>query len=70
MKRNIGETDRIIRTVLAIVIAILIWAKVLTGTLGWIFGALGVLLLLTSLFRFCPLYAILRISTIGKSKAP
>jgi hypothetical protein len=69
MKNNMGEVDRIIRTALAVVIAVLIWTNVLTGTLAWIFGALGVVFLLTSLIRFCPLYVPIKISTIKKPKA-
>lgn len=68
MKKNMGETDRLIRTALAVAIAVLIWTNVLTGTLAWIFGALGVIFLLTSLVRFCPLYVPLKISTVKKPK--
>lgn len=69
MKKNMGETDRLIRTILAVVIAVLIWAEILQGTLAWIFGALGVVFLVTSLIRFCPLYVPFKISTTKKTKA-
>ncbi|OGD25252.1 MAG: hypothetical protein A2Y56_02750 [Candidatus Aminicenantes bacterium RBG_13_63_10] len=69
MKKNMGETDRLIRTLLAIVIAVLIWTEVLKGTLAWIFGALGIVFLITSLIRFCPLYVPFRISTAKTPKA-
>jgi len=69
MKKNMGETDRLIRTILAVVIAVLIWTEILYGTLAWIFGALGVVFLVTSLIRFCPLYVPFKISTIKTTKA-
>ncbi len=69
MKRNMGETDRLIRVLLAIVIAVLIWIKVLPYWLALVLGALGIIFLLTSLFRFCPLYVLLKISTVKRTKA-
>ncbi|MBN2199612.1 MAG: DUF2892 domain-containing protein [Candidatus Aminicenantes bacterium] len=69
MKANMGKTDRLIRTISAVVIAVLIWTEILHGTLAWIFGALGVVFLVTSLIRFCPLYVPFKFSTIRKPKA-
>jgi hypothetical protein len=69
MKRNMGEADRLIRVLLAIVIAVLIWIKVLPYWLALALGGLGIIFLLTSLFRFCPLYVPFKISTIKKTKA-
>jgi len=67
MRRNMGETDRWIRTLLAIVIAVLIWIKVLPFWLALALGILGIIFLLTSLFRFCPLYLPFKISTMKRS---
>jgi hypothetical protein len=69
MKRNMGETDRLIRVLLAVVIAVLIWIGILPYWLALVLGVLGVIFLLTSLFHFCPLYVPLKISTIKKTKA-
>jgi hypothetical protein len=69
MKRNMGETDRLIRVLLAVIIAVLIWIGILPYWLALVLGALGVIFLLTSLFRFCPLYVPFKISTIRKPKA-
>ncbi|MGB9006847.1 MAG: DUF2892 domain-containing protein [Candidatus Aminicenantales bacterium] len=69
MKRNMGETDRLIRVLLAIVIAVLIWISVLPYWLALVLGVLGVIFLLTSLLRFCPLYVPFKISTVKKTKA-
>jgi hypothetical protein len=68
MKRNMGEMDRLIRVLLAVVIAVLIWIGILPYWLAIVLGALGVIFLLTSLFRFCPLYVPFKISTIKKNK--
>lgn len=58
MKTNIGAADRIIRIAVG---AVLIGATSL-GTIGpW--GWLGVLLVATGLFRFCPAYALFGIRT-------
>jgi len=63
MKKNVGSTDRIIRIIVAAVFAILALTGEVTGTVAVILGILAVVLLLTSLVNFCPLYAALKIST-------
>ncbi len=67
MKRNVGSADKIIRIVAALVIAALILAGVLTGTLAWILGVVAVVLVATSLVSMCPLYLALGISSASKS---
>lgn len=62
MTINVGYTDRIIRSILG---AILIGATV-TGLIGgW--GWLGVILLATAAFSFCPIYAVLGTTTSPKA---
>ncbi len=68
MKKNMGSLDKILRTAAAVVLAILIYMKVLTGPLAWITGILAIVFVLTSLFSFCPLYVPFRISTLKVSK--
>jgi hypothetical protein len=68
MKKNMGTIDRVIRIVLAIVVAILYMNGSITGTAAIILGILAVVFIITSLIGFCPLYVPLKISTIGKSK--
>jgi len=63
MKKNIGTADMIVRIAAAVVIAVLLLTTVLSGTAGIIFGIIAAALLLTSVLGFCPLYAILKIST-------
>jgi hypothetical protein len=66
MKANMGSADRVIRAILAIVMAILYFTGTITGTLGLVLLALAVVFALTSAIRFCPLYAPLGISTCTK----
>lgn len=63
MKSNVGSADRIVRTLLAIVFGILIFTGEVTGIVAIILGVLAVVLLATSVIKFCPLYYIGKIST-------
>jgi hypothetical protein len=66
MKKNMGTADRIIRTILAIVVAILYFTDQITGTAAIVLGIIAIVFLLTSLVGFCPLYAPFRLSTRKK----
>jgi hypothetical protein len=63
MKKNMGGTDRIIRLIVAIVIAILFWQGIIAGTLGYVLLGVAVVFLLTSFISFCPLYSLVGLST-------
>ena len=63
MKKNMGSADRIIRTILAIVVAVLYFTNQITGTVAIILGIIAIVFLLTSLVGFCPLYVPFRLST-------
>ena len=63
MKKNMGNVDKIVRVLIAVVIAILFFTKVISGTLGIVLLVLGGVFLLTSLVGFCPLYAPFGIKT-------
>lgn len=56
MKKNIGSADRIIRLLVAVIIATLYFTNVISGTLGIVLIVLAVVFLLTSAISFCPLY--------------
>jgi membrane-bound ClpP family serine protease len=67
MKANIGSIDKLVRLLLAIVLILLFYFEVLTGSWG-IIGLIGALVLtVTSLINFCPLYAMFKMNT-AKSK--
>ncbi|MCX6140886.1 MAG: DUF2892 domain-containing protein [Candidatus Kapabacteria bacterium] len=63
MKKNLGVTDRVIRSLIAIGVFIAIYAGALVSPWSWILGGLSVIFLLTSLVSFCPIYAIFGIRT-------
>ncbi len=63
MKKNMGNIDRGLRTLLAAVIAILYFSNVITGTLGIVLLVVAVVFLGTSLISSCPLYSLFGWST-------
>ncbi len=63
MGKNMGNTDRIIRFIIAAVIAGLYFTGTITGTLGIVLLVLAGVFLLTSFIGFCPLYAPFGFST-------
>jgi hypothetical protein len=69
MKKNIGVADRIIRILIAIVIAVLFFMEFITGTLGIILLIVAGVFLITSMMGFCGLYKIFGIRTCP-AKAP
>jgi hypothetical protein len=63
MKRNMSNTDRIVRVVVAALFAYLYFSGTVAGTLGIVLVVLGAVFLLTSVLAFCPLYAPFKFST-------
>ena len=66
MKKNMGSTDKIIRSLIAVAIAVLYFTNTISGTLALVLGAFAIIFLITSFFSFCPLYSPLGISTKKK----
>jgi len=70
MKKNMGNIDRIVRILVAAIIAVLYYTNVISGTLGIVLLTLGGVFLLTSFVKFCPIYAPFGLSTCSvKEKA-
>lgn len=63
MKKNMGTGDRVIRVIIAAVIAVLFFTGVVKGTFGIVLLVLAGIFVLTSLISFCPLYAPFGIKT-------
>lgn len=63
MKKNVSNLDKGIRVAIAALIALLYYFDVITGTLAYVLMGVGIILLVTSLINFCPLYRILGINT-------
>ncbi|MFO7889956.1 MAG: DUF2892 domain-containing protein [bacterium] len=68
MKKNMGSIDRIIRIILAIVIAVFYFTHSITGTAAIILGIIAIIFLLTSFIGVCPAYIPFKISTICKKE--
>lgn len=63
---NIGNTDRIIRVIIAVILAALYFSGSVPGTLGLVLVVFSVILIATSLVGSCPLYLPFGISTLRK----
>ena len=67
MKLNMGSTDRVVRIVIALAIAVLYFTHVIAGTLAIVLGVVAIIFVLTSLTGWCPGYLPFGLST---RKAP
>lgn len=64
MKKNIGNTDKLIRLSIALVIVVLYLLDVIpNGTWTIVLAVVAVAMVVTSLMNFCGLYAIFGCST-------
>lgn len=67
MLANVGNTDRILRVILGLVLIALplvgAFAPVSAGALKWLSIIVGIALVATAGMRFCPLYRIFGIQT-------
>jgi hypothetical protein len=62
MKCNVGSTDRLLRIIAGLVVAIIgVWFD------SW-WGLIGLVPIATGLFSWCPLYVPLKISTTKREK--
>jgi len=68
MKKNMSNSDRMIRLIISAIFVTLYFTHVVEGTFGIILLALAGVFTLTSLVSFCPLYAIFGLSTCKISK--
>jgi hypothetical protein len=63
MKRNVGIIDRVVRIIIAAILAILYFTGVVSGTLGIIFLIIAAISLITGVLRVCGAYALFGINT-------
>ncbi|MEM1258428.1 MAG: DUF2892 domain-containing protein [Bacteroidota bacterium] len=63
MKKNMGGMDRIVRFIVAAVVAVLYFAGMIQGTLAYVLLGLAGIFVLTSFISFCPLYALVGLNT-------
>jgi hypothetical protein len=67
MKQNVGGIDKAVRVIVGIGLLSLLF--VLEGAAKW-FGLIGLVPLATVVFGYCPLYAVLSMSTCPASGKP
>jgi hypothetical protein len=63
MKKNVGNIDRIVRILLALVFGYLYFTGAVTGLVGTVLLVLGGIFVLTALLGTCPIYSVLGMST-------
>ena len=68
MKKNMGSSDKIIRLLIAVGVAVLYFTGTISGTLAIVLGVLAVVFVATSFMSFCPLYLPFGISTLRKRR--
>jgi hypothetical protein len=56
MTQNMGNADRIIRTIIAVIFGILIATGKISGFWSVLLGFFAIILILTSAIGWCPLY--------------
>ena len=66
MKKNMGAADKIIRILLAVIVVLLYYMELISGTLAVVLLILSGIFILTSFLSFCPLYTPFGINTRKK----
>jgi len=56
MKPNMGSADKVVRILVAVIIAGLYFTNIISGTLAIVLLILAGVFILTSFMSFCPLY--------------
>jgi hypothetical protein len=69
MKSNMGTADRVIRILIAIVIAVLYFTNQISGVAAIILGIIAIAFILTGFSGLCPGYLPFGLSTKKKSDA-
>ena len=58
MKTNLSRADQVVRIIIAAILATLYFKDVIGGLIGFILLLLAIVLAITGVFGYCPLYAI------------
>jgi len=66
MKKNMGPVDRILRSVIALVLIALYLTDTITGTIGIVVVVFASIMLLSSIIGNCPPYSLLGFNTNKK----
>ena len=63
IKENMGNADRVIRSVAAVIFVAAFFNGITSGTAGIISLAVAVIFLITAIFGLCPLYSAIGLTT-------
>ncbi len=66
MKKNMGSLDKMVRVLVAVVIAALYFMQIISGTIAIVALVLAAVFLLTSVVGTCPLYLPFGLNTKSK----
>ena len=66
MKTNVGLTDKIIRVLVAVLIASLYFMGKIDGTLSIVLLIIATIFIASSFISFCPIYSIFGLSSKNK----
>ena len=66
MKKNVGNTDKLIRLIIAVILFFLVYTGRLVGNLEYIALLVAIIAAITSLLNYCPLYQVFGINTNKK----
>lgn len=58
-----GTADRVVRAIIAVILAYLVFSKTVGGVLAVILAIVALAMVVTAAFAYCPPYALLGIST-------
>ena len=68
MKKNMGTIDKVVRILVAIIIAGLYYTQIISGTIAIVLLIVAGIFILTSFMSFCPMYLPFGISTRKKGE--
>ncbi len=68
MKKNVGNSDKLIRLILAVVLFLIVYFEKVSGTTQYVLLVIALIAAGTSLINYCPLYSIFGINTCKNTK--
>lgn len=63
MKSNVGTIDRVLRILIGLILLSLVFIGPQT-----LWGLIGIIPLFTGIFRYCPAYSLLKMTTLTENK--
>ncbi len=66
MTKNMGNADRLVRVLIAVLIGIAYFTGMISGTVAIVAAVIAVVFLATSVISFCPLYRLVGMNTCAR----